>query len=226
MKNTIHRVFLILSILISVFNLMHAQLKTDDNFTRQKMNVVELEMLKEINAVRSNPQGYVQYVEKYIQEDLKDNPEEIASAKLLIEVLNGMKPLPPYESSECLFEASIIHAKDQSATSSIKHTGTDGSSPKDRLKSACGTSEGAQTVASSSSSSSRGYADNDPRSINIMLLIDHGNPYLSNRNSILSSKYTKASTASYNKRSEQYMEQYEVTMYTVHHFWVQSFGVK
>ena len=103
------------------------------------MSSDEMTMVNEINLVRSNPVGYIPYIQQYI-EYLKTNGNmgnSIASAKELIEELKRMPNLSVLQTLPCLYTAAKKHGDDQRKKGDTDHQGSDGSWPWDRVLREC-----------------------------------------------------------------------------------------
>lgn len=99
----------------------------------------EMTMIDEINLIRSNPAGYVRYVEKYIQ-DIRSGKafgSSTTAAYELIEELKRTGPLSVLKPVECLYRAAQKHGQEAIRKGSSDHQGLDGSWPWDRAKRAC-----------------------------------------------------------------------------------------
>ncbi|MBN4077551.1 CAP domain-containing protein [bacterium AH-315-C20] len=68
----------------------------------------EMRMIEEINFVRTNPSGYIRYIQEYVDywEEV-DSVREIAND--LIEILKELKPVSALEYSQDLYDAAIVH---------------------------------------------------------------------------------------------------------------------
>lgn len=103
------------------------------------MTQEELDMVKEINLMRSSPADYVVFVQEFIN-DLNKNGSygnAIATAKELMSILKRTAPLSQLEPLECLYNSAKKHAEDQKPKGDIDHQGSDGSWPWDRVLAAC-----------------------------------------------------------------------------------------
>ena len=199
---------------------------------RQKMNKYESQMIEEINLVRTQPQDYIPYVEAYAEE-MKDRPEQVKEAEALITYLESAKALSPLAPLNCLFLAARDHAAKAAPDGPVSHKGDDGRVSWDRIHTACnehgiadptesGTfaqNAGNENIGSYSLGSSQGYADNAPRTVNIMLLCGGFG-----RENIFNPNWKYVGAFSYNENKESFMEQYGVTMYQVTYHWIQSFA--
>ena len=99
----------------------------------------EKAMIKEINLVRSNPKGYIQYVEAYIQELEADKwssasmiREEISTSKELIRELKSTASMAILQPHKGLYKASKKHGDEGKQKGSLDHQGSNGDWPWDR----------------------------------------------------------------------------------------------
>ncbi len=139
----------------------------------------ELAMLDEINLVRSNPVGYIKYIEAY-KKDIQSGKsfgsslavcDELIAELRTTPVLSVLKPLP------CLYNAAKMHGLDQKQRGSTGHNGSDGSWPWDRVKRACTQlSDGNENLVGGPSS---------VREAVILLLVDDGIPSRGHRKTLL-----------------------------------------
>ena len=103
------------------------------------MSSEEMTMVNEINLVRSNPAGYIPYIEQYV-DYLKKNGNmgnSIATSKELIEELKRMPSLSVLQTLPCLYTAAKKHGDDQRKKGDTDHQGSDGSWPWDRVLREC-----------------------------------------------------------------------------------------
>lgn len=101
------------------------------------LNTREQTMVDEINLLRSNPKGYIPYVNEHInklQKQIAKNPnmavflaEEIEASRELIEDLHNTPTLPLLTPLKDMQQASISHAKDIKRMGNLTHVGSDGS---------------------------------------------------------------------------------------------------
>ena len=99
----------------------------------------EQQMVNEINLVRSNPAGYVTYVEQYIR-DIKSGKAFGSSATAAYELIDELKktaPLSVLQPTECLYQTAKKHGEEAIRKGSSDHQGIDGSWPWDRVKRGC-----------------------------------------------------------------------------------------
>lgn len=102
------------------------------------MKSEELSMVDEINLVRSNPAGYIPYIEEYKAKIQRgEGFGSLAVADELIAELRNTPPRSVLQPLECLYRAARQHGEDQRPTGSVDHIGTDGSWPWDRVLRAC-----------------------------------------------------------------------------------------
>jgi len=102
------------------------------------MKSEELSMIDEVNLVRSNPAGYIPYIEDYKRKIQRG--EGFGSAAVCDELIAELRNTPPrsvLKPRECLYRAAKNHGEDQRPTGSTDHVGTDGSYPWDRVLRAC-----------------------------------------------------------------------------------------
>jgi len=100
-------------------------------------------ILDEINLARTNPAGYIKYLEEFkprfkgLEISFPDGHtlvtnEGIAALNDAITFLREQKPLPPFELRKGLTLAARDHLKDLITTGKSGHFGSDGSKPEDR----------------------------------------------------------------------------------------------
>lgn len=149
------------------------------------MKSEELEMIEEINLVRSNPKGYIPYIKEYIK-DVKSGKsfgfgDPVAVSYELIDQLENTPPLSILEPSECVYRAAKIHGEDRKNAGSNDHVGTDGSWPWDRILKACnGLQDGNENLVGGPSSIRKAV---------ILLLVDDGIPNRGHRSTLLNPKW-------------------------------------
>lgn len=178
--------------------------------TRTTPREVEQEMLKEINLVRMNPKGYIQYVKDWSTRNWKSlTHPDIAS---LIDQLDKMKKITtPLKHSDCLYITARNHCIDQAPTGSIAHDSKKSGSPIDRIQYGCGINwNGNENIAGTS-------ARNDARDINIILLVDQGISGHGHRKNILNPDWTHSASFFFYTKDDK--------IGNIWH-WVQKFGEK
>ena len=102
------------------------------------MKSEELAMIDEVNLVRSNPAGYIPYIEEYKAKIQRG--EGFGSAAVCDELIAELRNTPALsvlKPRECLYRAARNHGEDQRPTGSVDHVGTDGSYPWDRVLRGC-----------------------------------------------------------------------------------------
>lgn len=170
------------------------------------MTSEEMQMVDEINLVRSNPAGYIPYIQAYINDQKANggmgNPE--ASANELIQELRNMPKLNTLQTTQCIYEAARKHGQDQIKMGSADHTGSDGSHSWDRVKRECPQlKDGNENLVGGPS---------DIRKAVITLLVDDGIESRGHRRTMLQNDW-------------QYVACYKVgTVGGMPNCWVQNFG--
>ena len=152
------------------------------SFDRAKasyMRSEELEMIDEINLLRSNPKGYIPKVQDYIKY-LQNNGSfgnSIQTAVELVEELSVASPLNTLKPKQCLYNTAIKHGKDEKRMGTSSHQGTDGSWPWDRILKGCpDLQDGNENLV--------GGPDNIRRAV-MLLLVDDGIPNRGHRKALL-----------------------------------------
>lgn len=102
------------------------------------MTLEEKEMITEINLLRSNPKGYIPFVDSYSEKyerQFSANDQDFKKAvKELKEELENLKPLNQLEPHQGLYNVAKAHGLDNKNNHRLEHTGTDKSDPFDRVK--------------------------------------------------------------------------------------------
>lgn len=170
------------------------------------MNSQELEMVNEINLLRGNPSGYIQYVDAYVSEQRRTGgfPVDQAVVDELKSELRQLGPLSILTPSQCIYQAAKDHGIDQKPTGDVNHEGRDGSWPWDRVRKACpNMQDGNENLVAGTPSI---------RTAVILLLIDEGIPTRGHRKTLLKPEW-------------KYVGCYNVgTVGSFPHYWVQNFG--
>jgi LysM repeat protein/uncharacterized protein YkwD len=170
------------------------------------MSSEEMQMVNEVNLVRSNPTGYIPYIEQYIQH-LKENGDmgnSISTAKELIEELKRTSKLSTLQTLPCLYTAAKKHGDDQRRRGDTDHQGTDGSWPWDRVLRECSDlKDGNENLVGGPS---------DIRRAVILLLVDDGIDTRGHRKTMLQADW-------------KYIACHKMgTIGTMPNCWVQQFG--
>lgn len=134
------------------------------------MTNVELTMVDEINLMRSNPAGYVRYVEAYVADQKANNgwPIDQSVVDELIRDLRKSPVLSNLQPLSCIYTAAQKHGEDLRGIGSVEHQGSDGLWPWDRVLNACsGLTDGNENLV--------GGPESVRESV-IILLIDEGIP--------------------------------------------------
>jgi LysM repeat protein/uncharacterized protein YkwD len=166
----------------------------------------ELQMVDEINLVRSNPAGYVPYVQAYIDRALANGEtgSSISTAYELMDELKTLAPLSILQPAECIYRAAKKHGDLQKPTGDVNHEGTDGSWPWDRVLRECPQmQDGNENIVGGPS---------DIRDAVMLLLIDSGIDNRGHRRNLLDPKW-------------QYIACYKIGQVgSMPNNWLQNFG--
>lgn len=170
------------------------------------MQNLELQMIDEINLMRSNPSGYVQYVQEYADRQKNTGGFAIGQAALssLISDLQNSPQLSHLQPSRCIYSAAQKHGSDCLSMGSMEHKGSDGKWPWDRVLRECSSmTDGNENLV--------GGPDNVRESV-IILLIDDGIPGYGHRKTLMRADW-------------QYVACYKVGQVgDMPNCWVQKFG--
>jgi len=170
------------------------------------MSSQELDMVAEINLLRGNPSGYIQYVDAYVSEQRRTGgfPVDQAVVDELKSELRQLGPLSILTPSQCIYQAAKDHGIDQKPTGDVNHEGRDGSWPWDRVRKACpNMQDGNENLVAGTP---------NIRTAVILLLIDEGIPTRGHRKTLLKPEW-------------RYVGCYNVgTVGSFPHYWVQNFG--
>lgn len=148
------------------------------------MKSVENDMMHEINLMRSNPAGYIQYVKKYRADKraIPGYPVPEATIDELISELKNTRALSILQPSNCVYNAASNHGQDILRMGKSGHQGTDGSWPWDRVKRACTSfQDGNENLVGGPA---------DVREAVILLLIDDGISSRGHRRTLMNPKWT------------------------------------
>jgi|SRR5579872_5385419 len=132
------------------------------------------EVLKIMNEVRTDPQGFLQ---SRLMPFIKQKQMESNSyAQSLIEEVKTAKPLNPLQASPVLEKTARGHALDMGTKGKVGHTSSDGTTFEKRVRKKIKTGMIAENC---------DYGNADPLDIVMSLLIDDGIPSLGHRKNIL-----------------------------------------
>jgi len=152
------------------------------------MSSEEMAMMDEINLMRSNPGGYITYVEQY-KRDIQSGKSfgsSIAVCDELIAELRRTPPLSILKPAPCIYNAAKKHGLDQKARGSTGHDGSDGSWPWDRVKRECSQmTDGNENLVGGPA---------DVREAVILLLVDDGIPSRGHRKTLLNKDWVYGAT--------------------------------
>jgi len=179
---------------------------TGSNDEATSMTGQELEMVNEINLLRRNPSGYIQYVDAYVNEQRRTGgfPVDQSVVNELKSELRQLGALSILSPSQCIYQAAKNHGIDQKPTGDVNHEGRDGSWPWDRVRRACSNmQDGNENLVAGTPS---------VRTAVILLLIDEGIPSRGHRKTLLKPEW-------------RYVGCYNIgTVGSFPHYWVQNFG--
>lgn len=150
------------------------------------MTADEKSMLAEINLLRANPQGYIPYVEAYIEEfreagwDSATTEEEVQTAKELITQLKRLEALSVLRPHPELYEVARLHGLDLREMGRVQHQGSDGSMPYNRIRQGTELSDGNENIVGGTTFI---------RESVITLLVDSGIPNRGHRAALLEPKW-------------------------------------
>lgn len=147
----------------------------------------EAAMMEEVNLVRTNPKGYIAYVETYIkeQEALKKHlvsgkeyvDDEIKTAKELIKELKKTTKSTALKPHKAVYKAAKMHGKEMNKTGNLDHKSVNGDLPWTRiLREATDLKDGSENLVGG------------PKSVResvMVLLVDSGIPGRGHRKNIL-----------------------------------------
>ncbi len=154
------------------------QVKSSSSFVSMiYLSDLEKQVVRELNAVRSNPSGYAVFAKEVLQlfkGDLLQYPGEISirtnegkeAVQECYEFLMAAVPIDTLRPSRGMSLAAKDHVEDQGETESTGHTGNDGSSPFDRIE--------RYGQWQSTAGENIDYGNNIARRIVLSLLIDDG----------------------------------------------------
>jgi uncharacterized protein YkwD len=138
-----------------------------------------LEVLKLLNAVRTNPKAFIDsHVNNYLNvNNLKNN----RYAKSLVADLKKCQKMGELKSSKILTGVAQMHALDMGKTGSVGHTSSDGTPFSERLRK--------KANAGGMIAENCDYGNEEPLDIVMALLIDDGIKSLGHRKNILEPHY-------------------------------------
>lgn len=148
------------------------------------LNAMDKEMIKELNFARQYPAVYADIISKFLEvESIKGNglsKADYDAGTELIEELKSMSPAQLLYPKKCVYEAAKKHGIDCKNRGFSDHTGSDGSSPFDRISKACNGLEGNENLVGGSK---------NVRTLVIQLLIDSGINSRGHRYNMLNPKW-------------------------------------
>ncbi|MGK0389800.1 MAG: hypothetical protein ACI94Y_002545 [Maribacter sp.] len=147
------------------------------------MNSQENEMVQEVNLLRSNPTGYIKYIEAYKKQRNIYMDKDIDG---LIAELKKTPTLTILQPSQCVYNAAYKHGQDVKKMGKSGHKGSDGSWPWDRVKRSC-------TSFQDGNENLLGGSDNVREAV-ITLLIGRGVASKEHRRTLLNPHWTHMAT--------------------------------
>ncbi|MEA3189177.1 MAG: hypothetical protein QOD99_3007 [Chthoniobacter sp.] len=148
-------------------------------------NEVPLEVLEEINLARTCPRQYAQLLAE--RTSGSRNSETRKATAEAVAFLNKVKPLPPLDFSDGLMLGAQAHVNDQGARGTTGHSGSDHSSPFNRME------KFGHWLGTAGENISYGYSD--AKKIVATLIVDAGVPGRGHRKNIFSSNFAVAGVA-------------------------------
>ena len=168
------------------------------------MNAFERDIIREMNFARVYPAVYADIVGKFIEKKSEIwkglNKDEIEATYELIDQLKKAKPLGLLYPKECLYLAAEKHGLDCKNREFTDHTGSDGSSPFDRIKKFCDGVIGSENIV--------GTVDGDVRVSVIALLVDDGISNRGHRYNILNPEWKYVGCYFYENKKQEYPQYY------------------
>lgn len=169
---------------------------------------LEKEVVRELNRVRRDPQGYVTHLKAlkklyegnmvyYPGEATLMTNEGVEAVDECIQFLENAQPIDTLGPSEGMSKAARDHMKEQSRSGKTGHTGDDGSSPFDRIERY---GQWERTAGENID-----YGSNDARRIVISLLVDDGVPSRGHRENIFNPEFRKVGVACGTHKQYRYM---------------------
>jgi uncharacterized protein YkwD len=168
------------------------------------LNEMDKMMIREINFVRHYPNVYAALIQNYLAEESTTwgvKKAEYDAAMELIAELNSLQPLPILQPSECVYKAAKIHGLDCQKRGFTDHTGSDKSSPFDRISKQCPNMHGSENIVG-------GGLSKGVRGMVISLLIDSGISSRGHRYNILNPKWKYVGCFGYVKEKNEYYTYY------------------
>jgi len=163
------------------------------------MKPFERAMIREVNFARMYPAIYADIVGKYMEQDSRSwqglTIDQINATNELIKELKSAKPFGLLLPKECVYKAAEKHGNDCKKRGFIDHTGSDGSSPFERIATFCGSSGNENIV---------GTIDSDVRGSVISLLVDSGISSRGHRYNMLDPKWKYIGCYSYVDEKQEY----------------------
>lgn len=142
----------------------------------------EKEMIKEINFARCYPAIYADIIANYLVSEGKTSFDTWLAGQEIVEILKNLKPMKPLLPDSRLYQCAKNHGLDEKKRGYMGHTGSDNSSPFDRIRKVLGSSylDGSENL----------VGDSSPRDAVIALLIDGGIASRGHRENVIKLNWT------------------------------------
>lgn len=190
------------------------------------MSEEEKGMIDEINLMRTNPKGYIPYVEAYV-EVMKDKMSNLearrlskAAKELKKELNNNTSTLSRLQPHQKLYQVAKAHGLDNKSHNQLEHIGTDGRSSFDRVKDA-GLSISIKPNGTVAPNENLAGGEKTVRNTVIALLIDSGISTRGHRKALLEPSWTYV--ACYNIGTIENLKDLGGTE-DMDHCWIQFFA--
>lgn len=163
------------------------------------LSQMDKEIIKELNFVRQYPKVYALIVANHLASQsyswIGITKDEYMAGKELIDELNAMQPCSLLFPNKCLYESAKKHGRDCENRGFTGHTGSDGSSPFERISNFCSGISGNENIV--------GGAKN-ARNLVISLLVDSGISSRGHRYNMLNADWNYVGCYGY-KTSKMYI---------------------
>jgi len=190
----VRRIRIVLAVLALVLGVADLRAATAD----EDMDAAAIGVLNELNLLRKSPSEYARHLEEHrrgfirettvIMDGMRFTTTEGPSAvDEAIAHLKSIGPLPPIAPSRALARAARDHMINSGRSGTTGHTGTDGSTPGQRINQ--------YGVPGSASGEAISYGPYSARAIVVSLLVDDGVPDRGHRHTLLNPVYRVAGIA-------------------------------
>ncbi len=155
------------------------------------MTPEEKEMIEEINRLRSNPEGYIPFLEAYAakyESQYRGDEDFGIAVNELKEQLKNMQPLSQLRPHQALYNVAKSHGLDNKTNNKFEHIGSDGSDPFERVKRS-GLKNFIDDKGFFAPNENLVGGENTPRESVVALLIDAGVKSRGHRKALLNPKW-------------------------------------